>query len=232
MSIKSDWILPHNAIDELFKLLGEIVSGEHSLSKDYYEAKKIVSKLGLVKYKIDCCKNGCMLYYKNEAKVTAFNFYGSSQYMERFARAWDSCKRVPVKRMHYLPIIPRFQRLFASMSSASHMTWHYENRREDGVMCHPSCAHLNFNLVGARNARTYAMRFGSVHLPGDTQRTHMRMNRHLPIYDRRSRAGKLPESTGMGCNYYAKAMVVRNRKFLIRGFYYVRAYIPYALSVL
>jgi len=40
--------------------------------------------------------------------------------------------------MHYLPLIPRLKRLYASMSSAPHMRWHYENRREPRVLCHPS----------------------------------------------------------------------------------------------
>jgi len=39
--------------------------------------------------------------------------------------------------MHYLPIIPRLKRLFASHSSAQHMRWYYENPREPGVLCHP-----------------------------------------------------------------------------------------------
>ncbi|XP_058726512.1 pathogenesis-related protein 1-like [Vicia villosa] len=32
----------------------------------FYEAKKLVSKLGLKVRKIDCCINGCMLFYGNE----------------------------------------------------------------------------------------------------------------------------------------------------------------------
>ncbi|XP_075087662.1 uncharacterized protein LOC142169665 [Nicotiana tabacum] len=47
-------------------------------------------------------------------------------------------KKFPTKRMHYLPIIPRLKRLYASMSFAPHMRWHYENRRVPGILCHPS----------------------------------------------------------------------------------------------
>jgi len=46
-------------------------------------------------------------------------------------------KPIPVKSMFYLPLIPRLQRLFASMQIAPHMTWHHEKRRE-GRLCHPS----------------------------------------------------------------------------------------------
>ena len=40
--------------------------------------------------------------------------------------------------MFYLPIIPRLQKMFASMQIASQITWHYENRRSSGMLCHPS----------------------------------------------------------------------------------------------
>ncbi|WMV29453.1 hypothetical protein MTR67_022838 [Solanum verrucosum] len=45
---------------------------------------------------------------------------------------------VPVQAMHYLPLIPRLKRLYASMRSASHMRWHREYRRPPGVLSHPS----------------------------------------------------------------------------------------------
>ena len=45
---------------------------------------------------------------------------------------------VPVQAMHYLPLIPRLKRLYASMRSAPHMRWHREYRRPPGVLSHPS----------------------------------------------------------------------------------------------
>ncbi|WMV09352.1 hypothetical protein MTR67_002737 [Solanum verrucosum] len=45
---------------------------------------------------------------------------------------------VPVKALHYLPLIPRLKRLYASMRSAPHMRWHHEYRRPPGVLSHPS----------------------------------------------------------------------------------------------
>ena len=47
-------------------------------------------------------------------------------------------KDVPIKRMGYLPITPRLQRLYASKTTAGEMRWHYENPREPGVLSHPS----------------------------------------------------------------------------------------------
>ncbi|PKI48220.1 hypothetical protein CRG98_031375 [Punica granatum] len=54
-----------------------------------------------------------------------------------------------------------------------------------------------FYLVGARVHEAYAMRLGSVHLPGDARRTHVRRSRHLLFTTRRSRAIESPRSRGM-----------------------------------
>ncbi|PKI50018.1 hypothetical protein CRG98_029589 [Punica granatum] len=40
-----------------------------------------------------------------------------------------------------------------------------------------------FNLVGARMRAPKQTRLGSVRLPGDARRTHVRRSRHLPLYD-------------------------------------------------
>ena len=49
--------------------------------QDYYEAKKIVSKLGLTTINIDCCVNGYMLFYTEEYKaLKEYNFCSVSRY--------------------------------------------------------------------------------------------------------------------------------------------------------
>jgi hypothetical protein len=47
-------------------------------------------------------------------------------------------KEISIKRLIYLPLIPRLKRLYASMRSAPHMRWHFENQRESRVLCDPS----------------------------------------------------------------------------------------------
>jgi len=37
-----------------------------ALPKNYYNVKRLVSKLGLIARRIDCCIQGCMLFYDNE----------------------------------------------------------------------------------------------------------------------------------------------------------------------
>lgn len=47
-------------------------------------------------------------------------------------------KKIPQNTVHYLPLIPRIQQLYALTRSTEHMMWHYKNFREEGVLCHPS----------------------------------------------------------------------------------------------
>jgi len=52
-----------------------------SISKNYYEAKKVVSSFGWKSVKIDCCQGGCMLYYKDDSELTECKFCGLPRYM-------------------------------------------------------------------------------------------------------------------------------------------------------
>ncbi|GJS02102.1 hypothetical protein Tco_0318610 [Tanacetum coccineum] len=46
----------------------------------------------------------------------------------------------PHQFMHYFPLIPRLQRLYASKVTTTHMRWHDEHVQKDGIMSHPSDA--------------------------------------------------------------------------------------------
>jgi len=48
------------------KLYLDLTPPNNSLPKNYYEAKRLVSKLGLESKKIDCYVNGRMLFYDND----------------------------------------------------------------------------------------------------------------------------------------------------------------------
>jgi len=136
ISIKSDYNVFHNCFDEFARLMKEACPDGNSLPSNFSEVKKIVGKLGLTAEKIDCCPNGCMLHYKNDLGLRDCKFYHHPRYKTKKSKK-SKGKEVPYVRMHYLPIIPPLQRLFASRSSAEHMRWHNENVRQPSVMCHP-----------------------------------------------------------------------------------------------
>ncbi|MED6166948.1 hypothetical protein PIB30_114412, partial [Stylosanthes scabra] len=47
----------------------EVATDATGIPKNYYEAKKLTSQLGLEAVKIDCCVNGYMLYYKEDEQL-------------------------------------------------------------------------------------------------------------------------------------------------------------------
>ncbi|XP_058759557.1 uncharacterized protein LOC131632856 [Vicia villosa] len=138
LMIKSEGNMSQRSFNQMVALMKETHPPNNLVPTDYYRTKKIVSKLGRTVEKIDCCVNCCMLFYTNECKqLRECKFCNAPRYKEK-TNGREKCKEVLMKRMHYLPLIPRLKRLYASMSSAPHMRWHYENKREPGVMCHPS----------------------------------------------------------------------------------------------
>ncbi|CAJ2650874.1 unnamed protein product, partial [Trifolium pratense] len=133
LGIKSECLVSEYTMDLITKLMLDItIDRPLDLPKNYYEARQLVAKLGLGAKRIDCCVNGCMLYYSNEFGVDdgallECTFCQEPRY--RVTRNSRSVRRKPIPRkaMFYLPIIPRLQRLYASMQTASKMTWHREN---------------------------------------------------------------------------------------------------------
>jgi len=130
--------MSQRSFNQTLALLKETHPAENFIPEDYYRTLKLVSKHGLSTIKIDCCINRCMLFYSNEDKqLTECRFCHKPHYKtKRVGRGKH--KDVPVNRMHYLSLIPRVRRLYASMSSAPHMRWHFENKRKEELLCHPS----------------------------------------------------------------------------------------------
>nr|KYP36031.1 hypothetical protein KK1_042873 [Cajanus cajan] len=155
LACKSNWNVLDQCVDFITKMLLDIAPMNTTLPKNYYDAKRLVSKLGLTARKIDCCRQGCMLFYdneygKNDGALACCKFCDMPRYRDRNIGA-NTNKLVPVKTMFYLPIIPRLQRLFASMQTAGHMCWHHEFKNSSGVLRHPSDgeAWKHFNRVHA-----------------------------------------------------------------------------------
>ncbi|XP_004505399.1 uncharacterized protein [Cicer arietinum] len=96
-----------------------------------------VPQKGLKVEKIDCCKKGCMLYYKDDNKLSECKKIHSPRFIPR-RTGMGKYKDVPAKRMFYFPIIPRLQRLYASTESAAEMRWHHENKKSSNVLRHLS----------------------------------------------------------------------------------------------
>ena len=65
LASKSNWNVPDQCLEFISKMLLDVTPIKTGFPKSYYDAKKLVSKLGLEVRRIDCCEDGCMLFYDN-----------------------------------------------------------------------------------------------------------------------------------------------------------------------
>jgi len=139
MACKTNWNVPQKCLDFFASMLADVCPSKNSLPENFYQAKKLVSKLGLNSQKIDCCVNGCMLYYKDTVADRECKFCHNPRYIPS-KTGMGKHKDVPAKRMFYLPITPRLKRLYASTETAKEMRWHHRNSSSSSssVLCHPS----------------------------------------------------------------------------------------------
>ncbi|KAI5409628.1 hypothetical protein KIW84_055168 [Lathyrus oleraceus] len=66
LAAKSNWNVPDQCLEFFAKMMLDATPTKDNLPTSFYDAKRLVSKLGLEVRKIDCCTNGCMLFYDNE----------------------------------------------------------------------------------------------------------------------------------------------------------------------
>ena len=111
LAYKANWNIPNQCLEFISKMFLDATSTKIGLPKSYYDAKRLVSKLGLQTKRIDCCVDGCMLFYdneygKNDGGLLECKFCHKSRYRHHNTGASNK-KPVAVKAMFYLPIIPR-----------------------------------------------------------------------------------------------------------------------------
>ena len=117
---RSNWHIPQLGIDYFSQIIMNVCPVKNVIPENYYQAEKLVSKLGLKANKIDCCRDGCMLFYKEDNNLNKCKFCHKARYLPS-KTGMGNYKDIPVKRMFYLPIILRLQRLYASTATAAKM---------------------------------------------------------------------------------------------------------------
>ncbi|XP_074299858.1 uncharacterized protein LOC141631031 [Silene latifolia] len=143
MSLKVENRWSDTSFTALLELLDDMLSEGHVLPKSTYEAKKVMCPIGCDYEKIHACPNDCILYRKKYKDLHKCPKCGTSRY--RVKDKDDSCEKKkgyakkgsPAKVVWYLPIIPRFKRIFANENEAKKLRWHSEMRKKDGNLRHP-----------------------------------------------------------------------------------------------
>ncbi|XP_054785874.1 uncharacterized protein LOC129292326 [Prosopis cineraria] len=77
--------------------------------------------------KIHACPNDCILYRREHKEEQKCPVCETPRYKEN---------KAPAKVLWYLPIIPRFERLFANEKDAKNLRWHADDRISDGKLRH------------------------------------------------------------------------------------------------
>jgi len=104
-----------------------------------YEAKKILCPMCLEYQKIHACPNDCVLYRDKFDSLKVCPTCGLSQFKKKIDGNDDKNKDgPPAKVMWYLPIIPRFKRLFSIKKDAKNLKWHVDGRKCDNLLQHPA----------------------------------------------------------------------------------------------
>ena len=88
LALKSMSNISEVGLDYVTEMMLEATPNKDNLPKSYYEAKMLVSKLGLKFKKIDCCEKGHMLFYnnefgKNDGELLECKFCGRPRYHDR-----------------------------------------------------------------------------------------------------------------------------------------------------
>ena len=99
-----------------------------------YEAKKMLTAIGMGYERIHACFNDCILFRNDYAPLKVCPKCGTSRYKKNGS--------APVKTAWYLPIIPRFRRMYSSEAFAKDLTWYADRKLEEGIednkIRHPS----------------------------------------------------------------------------------------------
>ena len=90
----------------------------------YYEAKKMISALGLGYQKIDVWLNDCILYWGELSEKDSCHVCGVSRWKTVKGNEGQTCEGntnvkmgEPAKVMCYFPLIPRLRRIYMSPKS-------------------------------------------------------------------------------------------------------------------
>ncbi|XP_056698036.1 uncharacterized protein [Spinacia oleracea] len=134
-SIKTEGNWTDSSFTKLLAKLTDMFSDDNTVPKSNYYAKKLMCPFGLEYEKIHACPNDCVLYRKQYANFNPCPTCGKSRYKRKGV---GDKKGPPAKVLWYLPIIPRFKRLFSIKKDAKNLRWHADGRKKDGLLKHPA----------------------------------------------------------------------------------------------
>ena len=127
------------SFSDLLVAISDMLPQPNELYTSMYQVKKTMSSLGMGYEKIHACRNDCVLYRKEHKDLECCLVCGVSRW--KLEKNKDTNKKsVPAKVIWYIPLIPRFRRLFRNNTHAKNLTWLATGRIKDGMLRHPADA--------------------------------------------------------------------------------------------
>lgn len=121
----------------LLELLKDMLPKDNELPNRTYDANKILCSMGMNYERIHACPNDCILYRKDYEGSESCLVCSVSRYKLNKNNS-ERKKGIPAKVLWYLPVIPRFKRMFGNAKRAKSLTWHSDGRINDDMLRHPA----------------------------------------------------------------------------------------------
>ncbi|GFS37987.1 potassium transporter family protein [Actinidia rufa] len=132
MKVSNHWT--NKSFNLFLKFQNRVLPKCNLVPNSTYEARKILSDLGLSYELIDACINDCVLFWKENAMLDRCPRCNVSRYKINCGKG----KKIPHKILRYFPLTPRLKRLFMSRMISEAMRWHMENPSDGEESRHPA----------------------------------------------------------------------------------------------
>ncbi|KAH7849967.1 hypothetical protein Vadar_025729 [Vaccinium darrowii] len=132
MKVTNHWT--NKSLDMFLKFQSDLLPKPNLVPKNTYEARKLLSNLGLSYELIDACINDCVLFYKENATLDRCPKCNVSRYETNCGRG----NKIARKVLRYFPLTPRLKRLFMTRMIAEYMRWHMDNPGDGDESRHPA----------------------------------------------------------------------------------------------
>ncbi|KAK1377006.1 hypothetical protein POM88_033199 [Heracleum sosnowskyi] len=97
LSLKSDHHLSETCYDETSQFIKSVLPEDNTFFDSFYNTKKHMAGLGLPSVKIDCCVNGCMIYWGEDIDMESCKFCEKSRYKTRVNTSTREKKKIKMR---------------------------------------------------------------------------------------------------------------------------------------
>ncbi|CAA0817961.1 Unknown protein [Striga hermonthica] len=120
MHMKAEHHMSERNYDDMMQLVSEVLPYDNTVPENFYKTKKLLRGMGLPVEKIDCCNNGCMLYWEDDADATSCKFCGHGRFKRKPPRNDAGCSQT--KDLEGSLSVFKFQGRFLGRAKARYLT--------------------------------------------------------------------------------------------------------------